>query len=121
METESRPKGGGPADFEYCKIEVYIPKTHLALLKDALRSADAGHIGNYDCCLSYSDSTGCWRALPGSSPYQGDFNVICEADEYRVEAICLTSKVEETIRAVKEIHPYEQPVINAIPLYRTGF
>jgi uncharacterized protein (TIGR00730 family) len=109
------------ADFEYCKLEVFIPKTHLALLQDTLRSVDAGHIGNYDSCLSYGEATGCWRALPGSSPYEGEYNTICEADEYKVEAICLKSRVEETIRAVKEIHPYEVPVINAIPLYKTGY
>jgi uncharacterized protein (TIGR00730 family) len=119
---ESRPVGTvPPADFEYCKIEVFIPKTHLALLQDALRSADAGHLGNYDSCLSYVDVTGCWRPLPGSSPYEGEHNVVCEADEYKVEVLCLKSRVEETIRAVREIHPYEVPVINAIPLYRTGF
>ena len=108
-------------DFDYCKIEVFIPKTHLALLKDTLRSADAGHLGNYDSCLSYHDVTGCWRALPGSNPYEGEYNVVCESSEYKVEALCLKSRVEETIRAIKAIHPYEVPVINALPLYKTGF
>ena len=27
----------------------------------------------------------------------------------------------ETVEAVKRVHPYEEPVINVIPLYRTGF
>ena len=108
------------ADFEYCKIEIFIPKTHLALIKDALRAVDAGHLGNYDSCLSFSDTTGCWRALPGSQPYDGAFNVDCSAEEYKVEAICLTADIEKTIRAIKEVHPYELPVINAIPLYKTG-
>ncbi len=108
-------------DFTYCKIEIFIPKTHLALVKDALRSVDAGHIGHYDSCLSFHDATGCWRALPGSKPYDGEFNVDCSAEEYKIEAICLKENVEKTIAAVKEVHPYEVPVINAIPLYKTGF
>jgi hypothetical protein len=37
-----------------------------------------------------------------------------------VEVTCLTARVEETIQAVKRVHPYEEPVIQAIPLYRTG-
>ena len=41
-------------DFSYCKIEVYIPETHFAALQKALQEADAGHIGKYDSCLSYS-------------------------------------------------------------------
>lgn len=47
------------ADFVYCKLEIFIPESHLAALQRALREVDAGHIGNYDCCLSYSPVTGC--------------------------------------------------------------
>ncbi len=107
-------------DFEYCKIEVFIPKTHLAVLRDALRRVDAGHIGNYDCCLSYCEVTGCWRPLEGSLPYSGTENIISSEAEYKVEAICKALKAEDTIRAIKEVHPYEVPVITAIPLYKTG-
>lgn len=38
--------------FQYCKIEIFIPETYFAVLLDALRSVDAGHIGHYDSCLS---------------------------------------------------------------------
>jgi hypothetical protein len=66
------------------------------------------------------DTTGCWRPLPGSSPFDGEVNIICSAPEYKVEVICLKEKVDETIRAIKSVHPYEVPVINVIPLYKTG-
>ena len=29
--------------------------------------------------------------------------------------------VDKTIEAVKKVHPYEEPVINVIPLWRTSF
>ena len=29
-------------------------------------------------------------------------------------------KLDETIKAIKAIHPYEEPVINVIELYRPG-
>ena len=35
--------------------------------------------------------------------------------------IIFTEKVDETIQAIKEVHPYEEPVINALPIYRTSF
>ena len=41
-------------DFEYCKLEIFIPESHLSVLQKALQSVDAGHIGSYDSCLSYS-------------------------------------------------------------------
>lgn len=106
--------------FQYCKLEIFIPASHFEILRDALRSVDAGHIGNYDSCLSYSETTGCWRPLPGSHPYEGTENKLCTETEYKVEVVCRTEKVEETIQAVKSVHPYEVPVINVIPLYRTG-
>lgn len=63
-------------EFRYCKLEIFIPATHLTALQKALQSVDAGHIGNYDCCLSYSEVTGCWRPLAGSNPYLGRENVL---------------------------------------------
>ena len=107
-------------DFPFCKLEIFIPETHLAVLQQALREADAGHIGGYDCCLSYHPVTGCWRPLAGASPYLGSVGEICAAPELKVEVTVRTERVDETIAAVRAVHPYEEPVINAIPLWRTG-
>ena len=38
-----------------------------------------------------------------------------------IRATIRAERVDETIAAVKRVHPYEEPVINAIPLWRTGF
>lgn len=107
--------------FQYCKIEIFIPKTHFPALQEALQRVDAGHIGNYDSCLSYSEVTGCWRPLEGSSPYIGKEKAISSEPELKVEVTCLCDNVDLTISAVKKVHPYEVPVINVIPLYRTSF
>lgn len=107
-------------DFCCCKLEIFIPETHLEPLRKALLSVDAGHIGKYDGCLSYSRVTGCWRPLVGTNPYIGTKGEFCAEPELKVEVTCRTERVEETLRAVKAIHPYEEPVINVIPLYRTG-
>ena len=81
-------------EFSYCKLEIFVPESHLEQIRAALRSVDAGHIGHYDSCLSYHPVTGCWRPLEGTHPWLG--------------------------QAGKAAHPYEEPVINAIPLWRTG-
>lgn len=109
------------ADFRYCKLEIFIPETHLQTLQEALWEVDAGHIGNYDRCLSYSYVNSCWRPLAGSDPYLGRLDEVCCAREAKVEVSCLKEKVDVTIAAVKKVHPYEEPVINAIPLYRVSF
>ena len=107
-------------DFAYCKLEIFLPEDHLPALQAALRQADAGHIGRYDSCLSYSSVTGCWRPLPGTQPYAGTIGEISSEPELKVEVTCPTERVDAVIAAVKAVHPYEEPVICAIPLYRTG-
>jgi len=109
------------SDFTYCKLEIFIPESHLPALQKTLCEVDAGHIGNYDCCLSYSAVTGCCRPLEGTDPYLGSVGEISSEPELKVEVTCRTENIDTTIEAVKAVHPYEEPIINAIPLYRTSF
>ena len=107
-------------EFQFVKLEVFVPASHLDAVKRALWDADAGHIGTYDRCLSYAPVTGTWRALEGASPFIGEVGETCEQAEYKVEATCPIERLDAVIAAVKAAHPYEEPVINAIPLLRTG-
>lgn len=108
-------------EFSCCKLEILIPETHFEALREALCQADAGHIGKYDCCLSYSRVTGCWRPLKGSRPYLGREGALSVEEELKVEVTCRTEQVSAVVEAVKKVHPYEEPVIHVIPLYRTSF
>lgn len=40
--------------------------------------------------------------------------------ELKAEVTCRTGRLKETLAAIKKVHPYEEPVINVIPLYMTG-
>lgn len=101
---------------KFCKLEIFIPETHLLKLQKALQSVDAGHIGNYDSCLSYSKVTGTWRALENAKPYLGKQNQITQEAELKVEVRIDVENIDKTMAAIKNIHPYEEPVINIIPL-----
>ena len=104
----------------FFKLEIFIPESHFEKLRDVLQSVDAGHIGNYDCCLSYSKVIGTWRPIAGTDPYIGKENEISEEEELKVEVTLRGEKLDETLQAIKAVHPYEEPVINVIELYRTG-
>lgn len=104
----------------FFKLEIFLPETHFDALREALARVDAGHIGNYDHCLSYSRVTSTWRPLPGTKPFLGQENVISEEAEYKVEVTVTGQRLEETLAAVRAVHPYEEPVINVIRLYQTG-
>ena len=108
-------------DFKYCKLEIFLPPSHLEVLQKALQEVDAGHIGNYDSCMSVSPVTGYWRPLDGCNPYIGTNGEISCEPELKVEVTVYTENVDKTIEVVKAVHPYEEPVINVIPLLRTSF
>ena len=94
--------------FSYCKLEIFLPASHLSPLETALRQVDAGHIGAYDSCLSYSPVTSCWRPLAGTTPYLGTQGALSREQELKVEVTCQTERVEATVAAIRAVHPYEE-------------
>ena len=74
-----------------------------------------------DSCMSSSEVIGYWRPLEGCNPYIGNEGEISKEPEVKVEVTVFTEAVDRTIEAIKKVHPYEEPVINAIPILRTSF
>ena len=98
------------------KIEVFLPETALPALREVLLETDAGHIGQYDCCMSWAPVTSCWRPLPGASPYDGEIGKLTTARELKAEFCCRGERLRETVAAIRAAHPYEEPVINILQL-----
>lgn len=88
---------------------VYVPESHLEEVKQAMFSAGAGRIGNYDSCCWQTQGLGQYRPLPGSDPYQGETGKIEQVDEWKVELVCEPNLVAEVVKAMKKAHPYETP------------
>lgn len=107
-------------DTSYYKLEIFIPETHFRVLQKALQDADAGHIGNYDSCLAYSRVTGTWRPLPGTNPFIGAEGEVSEEPELKVEVTIRAEILDAVMKAIKAVHPYEEPLINVLPLAATG-
>ena len=76
----------------------------------------ADRLGNYDSCLACSKVTGSWRPLHGSRPYLGTEGKVSEAEEIKVEVNILAGDLERTLNAIYEAHPYEEPLVNVIPI-----
>ena len=94
--------------FQCLKLEIFIPKSHFSQLQEVLQRVDAGHIGNYDSCLS------------GTDPYIGSVGELSLEPELKVEVTIRAENLEKTLSAIREVHPYEEPVINVLPLLSTG-
>ena len=96
-------------DFKYCKLEIFIPETHLPALQKTLQEVDAGHIGNYDSCMSSSEVTGYWRPLEGCNPYIGNEGEISKEPEVKVEDIAEGLTEDEEIKDDEMITMDEEP------------
>ncbi len=92
-------------DFPCCKLEIFIPESHLSVLQQALWETDAGHIGKYDCCLFTVLSPAAGVRWRGSHPYLGTLGQLRTEPELKVEVACPTGRVEAVLAAVKRVHP----------------
>ncbi len=98
------------------KICFYVPESHLDCVKDALFSAGAGQIGQYDCCAWQSKGEGQFRALDGSKPFLGELNQLEKIVEYKVELVCAGQYIELAVQALKASHPFEVPAYDVIEI-----
>lgn len=103
-------------EFEEAKIEIYVPPEYVVPLRDALSAVGAGHIGEYDHCVSVAQVQGYWRPLENAHPFLGQPGEICEGGESKMEVRCKREYIAEAVKVIKKIHPYEEPVINIVPL-----
>ncbi len=95
-------------------VTVYIPDSHLEVVKTAMFRAGAGRIGNYDSCAWQVKGTGQYRPLEGSNPFHGRQGTVESVDEWKVELVCEDAALPEVIQALKTAHPYETPAFHAI-------
>lgn len=100
----------------YYKIEIFAPEESVDELLAALAEAHAGEIGKYDLCATVIPVQGCWRPLEGAQPFLGSPGELFSGAEVKLEVLCREEYLLEAVQAVRDAHPYEEPVINILPL-----
>lgn len=90
------------------KLVFYVPESHLEEVKEAVFSAGAGRLGNYEACAWQVLGLGQFRPLPGSNPYIGQHYALEQVKEWRVEMICENGVIHEVVATLKASHPYEE-------------
>lgn len=92
------------------------PRHTLTLLREAMGKAGAGKIGNYSYCSFSSKGTGRFRPEDGAKPHIGEVGKFEEVGEERIEVICSREKLQDVIKAIKEVHPYDEVALDIYPL-----
>ncbi len=98
------------------KLVTFCPASHASLVRDAIFSAGAGHIGNYDCCSYALTGEGSFRAQAGANPFVGQAGILHTEPELRIETIFPSFLETGIIKALREAHPYEEVAFDVYPL-----
>lgn len=107
---------GLAAEPERQKLVVFAPRANVEELIDALAAEGAGEIGCYDRCAFTSKGVGTFRGGRDSHPAAGQAGRIERVDETRLETVVLRDRATSVIRRLREVHPYEEPAYDLIPL-----
>lgn len=108
-------------DITNVKIVVFVPEEKVSELRDAVCNAGAGILGKYSYCTSNSKVSGTYIPNENAEPYIGTQNTLEFVEEIRLEFICNAKKVKKVLGIIREIHPYEEPEIDIIPLLDEKF
>lgn len=108
-------------EFKEVKIEIYVPEEYILILRDELNKVNACTVGNYDNVIVITNVRGYCRPLEGSHPFNGGIGKMCEGEECKIEIRCKREYVKNALQVIKEIHPYEEPLINILPIINELF
>jgi hypothetical protein len=103
-------------DFTDVKLEIFVPQDYALKLRDELAKVGVGRIGNYDHCVAITPVQGYFRPLIGANPFEGEVGKITETAEAKLEVNCERGLVDQAIKVIRSVHPYEEPLVNIIPL-----
>ncbi len=98
------------------KIVVFVPVTHTDIVREAMGKAGAGKIGNYSYCTFSSRGIGRFKPEDGANPHVGKVGSFEEVVEERIKTVCERSKLDEVIKAIKEVHPYDEVALDVYSL-----
>lgn len=90
------------------KLAVYVPRTHVEIVRNALFEAGAGSIGKYEECSYNTVGYGTFRALEGANPSIGKSGTQERVEETKIEVIYPDHKERSVLVAMYEAHPYEE-------------
>jgi len=98
------------------KLIVFVPASHADKVREALFSAGAGHIGNYENVSFNSDGKGTFKGNEHAKPFLGEANKLSIEAEIRIETLFEVQDQARIISAMLGVHPYEEVAYDIFPL-----
>lgn len=105
-----------PADPTSFKLAVFLPASHMESLAGAMFEAGAGQIGDYSHCSFRVAGKGTFLGGESTDPTIGKRGNLEKVDEIRVETVVPRAALPAVVRAMLDVHPYEEPAFDLYPL-----
>lgn len=98
------------------KIVTFVPVDAVEQVRNALATAGAGTIGNYQLCSFEIEGHGTFMGGEGSSPVVGEAGRLERVPEVRLEMVCPRDNLALAIETMRSFHPYEEPALDIVPI-----
>ena len=101
---------------QYSCFEVFVPENYVEKIVENLQQYSLLTEGFYADVYSTSDTIGHWKTLEGGSPFDGEVGKSSVVNEKIVKFRVKQEFCELAYYLIKEVHPYETPVINVFEM-----
>lgn len=98
------------------KLAVFVPVSHINKVAEAIHQSGGGLIGEYSHCSFRSTGTGTFKGSNESNPAIGKKGKVEFVEEVRLEVLVDEWKLNPIVRAMKNVHPYEEVAYDVFPL-----
>ncbi len=90
------------------KLTTFVPLEKATALRNALFTAGAGNIGNYDQCSFSIDGEGTFRGNENSNPVIGKKGKLHTEKETRISVLFESKNEAKILESLQKNHPYEE-------------
>jgi dinuclear metal center YbgI/SA1388 family protein len=105
---------------ERVKLVVFVPVEATSKVLDSIASAGGGVIGEYSHCSFRVRGTGTFLPSESAQPVVGEKGALNEVEEDRLEVVIPRDRLEASVDAMKNAHPYEEVAYDVYPLASGG-
>lgn len=90
------------------KIQVYVPVSHIDLVRETMFAAGAGQIGKYSECGFEVEGLGSFKPGADAVPFSGLQGIRETSQELKFEVLVHNHLISKVIKAMLSVHPYAE-------------
>lgn len=100
------------------KFYIFAPEDEkiIDMIIKAASRAGAGIMGEYSQCAFIQKGQGRWKPGNNAHPFIGKAGKLSKVNEVKIEMECPVRVAKNVAKAIREVHPYEEVVIDFIKL-----